>query len=82
MLVLERENAYSNGKKPKYIFPSEFNYEEVRKLFKNPEVTKVDDIGEFKWNKPDEEGIKDFLIREKGFNEEKVDTALKKLLKH
>ena len=32
-----------------------------------------------KWNKPDEEGLKAFLVGEKGFTEQKVDSGLKKL---
>lgn len=32
-----------------------------------------------KWNKPDEDNLKDFLVKEKGFAETKVETGLKKL---
>jgi len=34
-----------------------------------------------KWNKPAEDELKDFLINKKGFNPEKVDNGLKKMLK-
>jgi len=50
-------------------------------LFKNPEVIsdKVTLEGLLKWSKPDEEGLKAFLINEKGFTEQKVESGLKKL---
>jgi hypothetical protein len=34
-----------------------------------------------KWTKPNDEEIKDFLVKEKQFSEEKVDNGLKKLNK-
>ena len=59
MKVIERENACSNGKKPKFIVPSEFNFEETRELFRNPNIMDIDEVTPLlKWNKPDEEGIK------------------------
>ena len=33
----------------------------------------------FKWGDPDEEGLVDFLVKEKNFNEDRVRTALKKV---
>jgi len=35
-----------------------------------------------KWNKPIEDDLKDFLITKKGFNAEKVENGLKKMLKY
>jgi flap endonuclease-1 len=32
-----------------------------------------------KWNKPDEESLKEFLVVKKGFNDLKVENGLKKL---
>lgn len=58
-------------KKQKYIIPAEFKYKESRELFNNPEVIK--DKAELeamiKFNKPDEEALKAFLVNEKGFTE-------------
>lgn len=72
----------ANGKKPKFIVPSEFNYEEVRELFRNPLITEIEEVQQsLKWNKPNEEGLREFLIKEKGFSEEKVEKGLKRLLK-
>ena len=33
----------------------------------------------FKWGEPDEEGLVEFLVKEKNFNEDRVRTALKKV---
>lgn len=63
----------------RYIIPgeNEFTYEEARELFKKPLVT---DEYELKWEKNiDEEALKKFLCVEKGFNEERVNNAIKKL---
>jgi flap endonuclease-1 len=55
----------------------------VRELFKKPSVTSIDEvIPELKWEKPNEEALKEFLVKEKGFNEEKVEKGLKKILKN
>jgi hypothetical protein len=34
---------------------------------------------QLKWNKPDEDGLKEFLIGQKGFQDIKVENGLKKL---
>lgn len=69
-------------KKQKYIIPENFLYEESRKLFKEPDVIrdKAEIEALLKWNKPQEEELKDFLINKKGFAEVKVDSGIKKLL--
>lgn len=50
-------------------------------MFKTPDV--ITDKAELekliKFTKPDEEGLKAFLINEKGFTEQKVEAGLKKL---
>ncbi len=42
--------------KSKYNVPENFNYEEARRLFREPEVTPAEEI-DLKWEKPDEEGL-------------------------
>jgi len=64
----------------KYTVPENFPYEAVRDLFKNPEVTDPATV-EFKWGDPDEEGLKKFLVDEKGFNEKRVADSIEKLKK-
>ena len=53
------------------------NYERVREIFLNPEVT---DDYELHWRNPDAEGIKDYLCGERDFSENRVSSAVNRLL--
>jgi flap endonuclease-1 len=64
----------------KYVVPENWPYQEVRELFRTPEVADPNTI-EFKWSDPDEEGLKKFLVEEKNFNEKRVTEAIEKLKK-
>lgn len=68
-------------KKSKYIIPENFLYRESRALFVEPDVirdrTELDAM--LKWSKPDTEAIKAFLVEEKAFTENKVNSGLTKL---
>jgi len=66
--------------KAKYPIPAEWPYEDVRELFKNPDVIDPATV-EFKWGDPDEEGLRKFLVDEKGFNEKRVADSIEKLKK-
>jgi flap endonuclease-1 len=57
----------------KYTVPASLidNLEQIRLLFKNPDVDPADSL-ELVFNKPDKDGIIDFLVNKKGFNEERV----------
>ena len=60
---IEREND-NPWKKKKYHIPENFFYKEARELFKAPDAIKerkkLEEL--IKWNKTDEEGMKEFLI--------------------
>lgn len=58
--------------------PEDWPYEAVRKLFLEPDV---DGDSELKWNPPDEDGLVDYLVKEKGFSEERVRSGAAKLKK-
>ena len=77
---IDKENT-NPQKKTRYQVPENFNYEQSRELFKNPDVetdkAKLQEM--IKWNNPDEEGLKQFLVEQKGFTEIKVDNGIKKL---
>jgi len=60
--------------------PSEWPWEEAKKVFEQPDVTPSDQI-ELEWTAPDVEGLVDFLVKEKGFNEERVRKGAEKLAK-
>jgi len=68
--------------KEKYEIPKEFEdqYENARKLFKNPLVTPYNEVS-IKFNDPDEKGLIEFLVKEKGFDEKKINNALERVKK-
>ncbi|GHJ84493.1 hypothetical protein NliqN6_0895 [Naganishia liquefaciens] len=51
--------------------PEYWPWEEAKKLFLQPDVTPASEL-ELEWTKCDEEGLVEFLVREKGFNEDRV----------
>jgi hypothetical protein len=58
------EISSSKGKNSRYVIPEDFNnFDEVRKLFKEPSVHEYSAIEHLlKWVKPNEVGIKEFLV--------------------
>jgi flap endonuclease-1 len=74
------EGVVENLDTDKYAVPENFNYQEARQLFLNPNVIPAADV-ELTWSEPDEEGIKAFLVGEKQFSESRVMNALKRIKK-
>ncbi|KAJ3029672.1 UNVERIFIED_CONTAM: Elongation of fatty acids protein 2 [Siphonaria sp. JEL0065] len=66
--------------KTKYTIPEDWPYKEARALFLKPSVTEAAEL-DVKWEAPDEEGIVKYLVGDKGFNEERVRSAIQKLIK-
>ncbi|TEB40109.1 PIN domain-like protein [Coprinellus micaceus] len=60
--------------------PEEWPWEEAKELFKKPEVQPSDEV-ELEWKNPDVDGLIQFLVTEKGFNEERVRKGADKLTK-
>jgi flap endonuclease-1 len=75
------ETILENLDKEKYPLPPNFNYVGARELFLTPDVEDAGQV-DFKWNKPDEEGLIKFLVEEKGFSKERVLGGIKKLEKN
>ncbi|KAL3683178.1 hypothetical protein R1sor_001200 [Riccia sorocarpa] len=73
------EEVVENLNKSKYQIPENWNYKEARRLFKQPVVTPAEEIPELKWVGPDEEGLKQFLVEENGFNVERVTKGIEKI---
>ncbi|GAA5872259.1 hypothetical protein JCM16303_001032 [Sporobolomyces ruberrimus] len=65
----------SKGKNPP---PEDWPYEEAKQLFMKPSVKPATEI-ELKWEAPDVEGLVDFLVRDKGFSEDRVRKGADKL---
>ncbi|KAK2155075.1 hypothetical protein LSH36_250g03077 [Paralvinella palmiformis] len=64
----------------KYNVPEEWPYEQARKLFKAPDVMDAEKI-ELKWTEPDEKALIQYMVEEKGFNEDRIRNGAKKLSK-
>ncbi|KAF8694143.1 hypothetical protein AX14_002159 [Amanita brunnescens Koide BX004] len=60
--------------------PEHWPWEDAKKLFENPDVLPADQV-ELEWKNPDVEGLVEFLVKEKGFNEERVRKGAEKLQK-
>ncbi|RPD62520.1 PIN domain-like protein [Lentinus tigrinus ALCF2SS1-7] len=81
--VAEKEEAEEEGKKKKkggVQIPEEWPWEAAKELFKKPDVTPSDEL-DLEWKSPDIEGLVDFLVKDKGFNEERVRKGGEKLTK-
>ncbi|KAK4056476.1 Elongation of fatty acids protein 2 [Microbotryomycetes sp. JL221] len=63
------------GKNPP---PEDWPWEDAKKLFLKPDVTPSKDIS-LEWKAPDVEGLVDFLVRDKGFAEDRVRKGADKL---
>ncbi|CAK9811222.1 Flap endonuclease 1 [Anthophora plagiata] len=74
------EKIIENLDTKKFSIPENWNYQQARKLFQEPEVMDPENI-ELKWSEPDEEGLIKFLCGNKQFNEERVRNGAKKLYK-
>mmetsp|Transcript_21867 Transcript_21867/g.27946 ORF Transcript_21867/g.27946 Transcript_21867/m.27946 type:complete len:385 (+) Transcript_21867:417-1571(+) len=66
----------------KYTIPDflENNIDHIRQMFENADVTPGDQV-EIKFQKADPQGIKDFLVNEKNFGAERIESGLKRLEK-
>ncbi|RDB30020.1 Flap endonuclease 1-A [Hypsizygus marmoreus] len=62
------------------MIPEEWPWEEAKQIFMKPDVLPADEV-ELEWNNPDVEGLVQFLVTEKGFNEERVRKGAEKLQK-
>ncbi|KAG8899015.1 Elongation of fatty acids protein 2 [Tulasnella sp. 408] len=60
--------------------PEYWPWEEAKELFLKPDVTPADQL-ELNWEAPGIDGLVEFLVREKGFNEDRVRKAAEKLQK-
>ncbi|KAI9219763.1 flap structure-specific endonuclease 1-like protein [Blastocladiella britannica] len=74
------ETILASADAKKLTVPDEWPYEEARALFKEPDVVVTEDL-DVKWVDPDEEGLVDFMVKEKGFNEDRIRNGVAKLRK-
>lgn len=75
--------AIQNDPKKKYVIPDDWPFAEARDLFFNPDVRAADHKDcDFKWEAPDVEGLVEFLVKDKGFSEDRVRGAAGRLTKN
>lgn len=74
------ENILENIDKKKYIVPTDWNYQQARELFLQPDVTNPDEV-DLKWSDPNEEGLVEFLCGHRQFSEERIRNGSKKIQK-
>jgi len=75
--------AIENDPKEKYKLPDDWPYTDARELFFHPDVKPADDPAcDFKWEKPDTDGLIQFLVTEKGFSEDRVRSGAARLEKN
>ncbi|KAK9461770.1 PIN domain-like protein [Lipomyces oligophaga] len=65
----------------RYKIPDPWPYQDARELFLNPEIQDPQNI-ELQWIEPDVPGLVDFLVTQKGFNEERVRSGAARLSKN
>lgn len=72
-----------SDKKGKFALPDDWPYLDARDLFFEPDVRSADDpMCDFKWDKPDVDGLVQFLVNEKGFSEDRVRSGATRLEKN
>lgn len=74
------EYITNNPDKTKFKVPENWPYDEARQLFLNPEVTKASDVT-LKWNEPDVDGLIEYMVKGKGFSEDRIRSGAEKLKK-
>eukprot|EP00455_Lapot_gusevi_P007195 TRINITY_DN1307_c0_g1_i8.p1 TRINITY_DN1307_c0_g1~~TRINITY_DN1307_c0_g1_i8.p1 ORF type:complete len:431 (-),score=128.07 TRINITY_DN1307_c0_g1_i8:122-1291(-) len=72
------ETILDNIDKEKHTVNEDFLFAESRELFRVPEVTDPSEL-KLEWTDPDEDGLIQFLVTEKGFNLERVQGGVRKL---
>lgn len=73
------EKILENLDPERHKVPDPFPFQEARKLFKEPDVLKGSENPVIKWKAPDEEGLINFLVKEKNFDEKRVRSALARI---
>ncbi|CAM0152500.1 unnamed protein product [Urochloa decumbens] len=71
------EEVVQNLKQTRFSVPEDWPYQEVRTLFKQPNV--CTGIPEFVWTSPDSQGLMDFLSTENSFSYDRVAKAVEKI---
>ncbi|KAF7715636.1 Flap endonuclease 1 [Penicillium ucsense] len=82
--TLEKVVEYmNNDPKKKYVIPEDWPFQDARELFAHPDVRDANHPDcDFKWEAPDVEALVQFLVADKGFNEDRVRNGAARLTKN
>lgn len=72
------EKAIESLDKKKYTIPDNFQFKESRALFVKPDIDEAAKV-DLKWKDPDEKGLIDFMVNNKGFQIERIQTGIKRI---
>ena len=76
------ESMKSGDLSKKYTLPDDYPFQDARLLFSEPDVRDPSDpLCDFKWEAPDVEGLVEFLVKDKGFSEDRVRAGAARLSK-
>ncbi|KAI3388121.1 hypothetical protein SNEBB_001181 [Seison nebaliae] len=76
------ETIIKNLDKKKYGVPDDWQYEKARQLFVEHPVTSAKELDEqLKWLEPNEEELVEYMVKEKGFSEDRIRNGCIKLRK-
>ncbi|KAJ5219853.1 hypothetical protein N7468_009057 [Penicillium chermesinum] len=81
---LEKVVEYmQNDPKKKFAIPDDWPYQDARDLFTAPDVLAADHPDcDFKWDAPNVDGLIEYLVSDKGFNEDRVRNGAARLQKN
>ncbi|CAK7892165.1 flap endonuclease 1 [[Candida] anglica] len=74
------EYLEQNPDKTKFKVPENWPYKEARELFLHPEVEAASEVN-LKWSEPDVDGLIEYMVKQKGFSEERMRSGAEKLKK-
>lgn len=74
------EYLQKNPDKTKFKVPENWPYKEARELFLHPEVIEATEV-ELKWKEPDVDGLIEYMVKQKGFSEDRIRSGAEKLKK-
>lgn len=74
------EYIENNPDKTKFKVPENWPYDEARQLFLKPDVIDASEVN-LKWKEPDVDGLVDYMVKQKGFSEDRIRSGAEKLKK-
>lgn len=74
------EYLTNNPDKTNYKVPENWPYTEARQLFLKPDTTDAADVN-LKWKEPDVDGLIEYMVKDKGFSEDRIKSGAEKLKK-